>query len=1054
MVFTMVLMLAFSPHDKISASRYAWQGPQRGFLLPSGQYEEFYCNCWFYAPQCANVCKNYNTHYGNVIGSKPRPMQMKAPNFNPNTMRHLGLGASLNNHTVDTMRQNDVYLAYSPTRHLNIETIISNERLGKRTPSAQRQKNVAKKSILPVGVYTEQVLARNTYPEKYPRFSIKNNRNTTIENDRRICDFLVWIHLAGSNSTDRRQKALLKGVLNHFFKSNNLREIVCEANREALAKNEKDIYNGLYALTKSPYMHVFSQRTSILVASDNLSGASASPIASRVLYSKKYYTTTITPITTIVTSLDETNSKKSTGDPWVNRKESCTSTMSRADIKQDALVIAGKVQERRSKIENMLNLAHVGDKAAEEMSPLANTRSKYRTTFVWKTITPYITKEVLKYPQTAYYTTTELFTITPLTTIFVDDVNGDLGYKVSEPYISSNYISGYGTALAQNYIAAGDTFSNPYERETLATQAELPYVKKYRNINIDLNNQGEFIQKAAIEQPKRQKNIDAIIESYKSDGRPGLPVVEHNRIGSVALPAHELQKNNGTGKDASQPSSVTIKSVIESASSLKDIQSLYLDSSLMQKLSTIGSIQGEAITHSSLLQLLSLTQPASMGVKSTMDEGSLHDITTDTSTTTLVVTTTIILDLEKILEGQARSIIHREKMLDKGEGQNGSHVHDDDSVDVSKGTKADDNGSVGEKKEDTETESTYSKKQTTMSLEHTIHDVCEKSKSLNIALTTTGTLEHTKYSKDAIICTSVSQIPDTSLSTENMTSTITIKGKNSVDGRNDAGLNNQKDDIQKKAVTEIFTILTEGEGHSRCTELTTSYLGTKNKEERTAYMHSSKHVPYFTKELTSQESELMSQHTHLMDIPLVSAIVHEINAVNLSKTTDVTTTTTTYCAEYALASILERKPGKNLGKQIPEQHVYKSRGDDFVIKNAQAASSVTDKYSPSILLTIKDMISNGAGDSIFTRHTVKSVASEQINVIDVAQKSDVYTRLDSNSSGVLKSESRGDNNTSCIFSSKMYLSEASMNKTVSTFPIVKKVAIDDNFGVEIKVEPI
>lgn len=1029
-VFRMLLIFASCCYYRTYAGQRTWQGSQRDFLLPNGQYEELYCNCWYYTPWCANVCKNYITLYG-PMGRSLRPVHMKTLAFNPSTTHYQGPGAILDSYAAYTAHQADVYPGHFPMRYLNTETNISSELLGKRISSAQGPRKIANKSYQPMEM--EVGSAQNRSPMSVLQvFSGKNSRNTNAESNRRMCELLVWIHQAGANSTDRRQRALLKGILNHFFRSNNLTEIVCEA-RPSLASKKSSAYKSLYTITKEQYVDVFLRRTDVHVASSSALDVLVSQIPSRVLYSKTYYTTTITPITTIFTSLDEIDTEKGACDPIVNKQTSLISTMSKADIKQDALIVAGKVHERRSKIENILSSVQKKSEFVCGTGSGAETGSKYRTTFVWKTITPYTTKEVLKYPKTAYYTTTEIFTITPLTTIYVEDESIGAGCRDNGVYTGPGF-------------TPADDINNYYEKKCLATQEDIPRVMKHNSRNSDITSQEMHTRSNTLKVSKGYDSTDKIreLEKYKSAEISISPIIVHSKAISVDVLDKELQteKSSNTEKDTLPPSSINIKNVLDPVS-VRSIISLHSDSSSEPK-STVGSIQNES-TRSSLLATQYSMQSASNKSEHATGNKSPLNVNTDISTTTVLITTTVIVNLEKVLEEQISGIVHRKNMLYKKKEQNVDNDHEETTY-------------LNKSDEDGNKDTTERNKREYEALKQKDAKTRDNINHRKDKYTRTGTDQltisppgHIEANKDTAVYTSVLQVFNAGFSSENVIPTVDTIHRNTTSVDANVESSAEKNATRKKTITKVFTILTEGESHRNgSTGLTASYTLTKNEKGDTAYAQASRSLPNLERQVSSQTREHMLYRTHLMDIPLVSAIVDEINAANSTRIVIVTRTKTD-CTEYRSASAWENPHVVDLNTKTQEQRIYRDRGD-AISTNIVEVQSVTSKDKKNTLLTIRNMVSNSM---VFLGSATKEIPSNKSSAVDAVQKSSIHTRLGSISSVSLMGETGiGDSTDHSSYLMTHYLKSDAESKTLSTFPIVKKVDIDDNFGVEIKVEPV
>ncbi|KAL0265848.1 UNVERIFIED_CONTAM: hypothetical protein PYX00_011565 [Menopon gallinae] len=914
-------------------------------------------------------------------------------------------------------------VAEAPAR-CQAATLQTWKHLGRRAPSARQPGDTAGKDVSAAGMRGGRVPFRSTSPARPLVSSERSSRNTTVEGDRRMCDFLAWIHLAGANSADRKQRALLKSVLDHFFRANNLTEIVCKESGGPPARGRGGVQGGLYTLTKDPHVDVPPLWPNMRTVPGSPADALPGTGASRVLYSKMYYTTTITPITTILTSLEDSGTGNCAVEPGAKGQEECISTMSKADIKQDALIVAGKVQERRSKIENMLSSAHLEGRCVEGADPAINARPKYRTTFVWKVVTPYITREVLRYPQTAYYTTTELFTVTPLTTVFVDDPGGGAGRRADEPQTGLDLVGSHGSLPTHDYHAVPED-TNLNEREGMAAQYELAHAGKFRNTNTDIGGEDGPFWETASEQSRRQNNTKPAAKLRK--GEEGLLPAVRSGADSVVTTARELQKG----------SAAAIENTQESFSSTNDALSLYSRPSLVLSTSTLKTVQSDGMcTLSSHMQ-----DQAQSASRSAEPDGGSHGTTAYTFTKTLVITTTMILDLERIIEDRARDIVRQAGDTDREEGL----VHGAEPGDSAHTSKASAAGGEMEE-EDAGDKRTSTSSHAAMSVKHATHGAGEAPIPPSICWPTTATSEHRFQSRDVPARISVRQISDTVSAAKNMTSpAITINGKSSLDEKGNTVPESESDDTRKKTVTKMFTMLTEGGSHGSHSGLGAPYTADRSEKGAAADTRPGTSAASIKWGDLSQERAHESPHTHLMDIPLVSAIVREINAANLSKTMGLVTTTTTYCAEDRLARILEGRLGTGTNNQVLVPHTS-GREEDAAAGDAQAEPSASERRGPGGPPTIEDMVSS---ESASVSRALRNAVSAQISAVSVEHGRGSRTGQGSDFSGPLT--------VSCSASfapSPRTGQAAATSRTVSAFPIIKKVAIDDNFGVEIKVEPV
>lgn len=260
----------------------------------------------------------------------------------------------------------------------------------------------------------------------------------------------------------------------------------------------------------------------------------------------------------------------------------------------------------------------------------------------------------------------------------------------------------------------------------------------------------------------------------------------------------------------------------------------------------------------------------------------------------------------------------------------------------------------------------------------------------------------------------------------------------------------QKSSTRKKTVTKVFTILTEGESHSSgATGLEPPYTVATYKNGDAANGKGSRTLLHIEKEPGFQTRGHMSHRTHLMDIPLVSAIVHEISAANRCRTVSVTTTKTE-CAEDRLAGVLEKPSAQGLKTRTQEQLL--SSGGSTPIPSTQAVQTVTGKDEKGALPTIREMVSSS---TVFVKSAFKETLPDKGSSADAVQKSGIHTSLDSDSPAILRRGVNANGSTGRPPSPVThYFKGNAESKAEPTFPIVKKVDIDEDLGVEIKVEPV
>lgn len=570
-----------------------------------------YCDCNFYTFECRDICKNYNSYYNYGTNSGPNIRHLVGPNPSSSILDTKKSGRSTPIHNMQVGHVPGRYLVQNPkplpgltdnkfpnSRHklLDIDRNEPFHNTLKSQKTSESSKNKALRAAVPLKVAGMPVIATGRKKE--------------------ICDFLQWIKRRERvmKSKDYEQRRLLKSVLSHFFKYNNLKKVVCNIENEVLGSSQRADLSGV---SKEHVMVPGSQqepRYNIDIAENAKSILPSNQ--SNVLQHQGQHVDNVLRLR-IDPKIPVHDVKSAT------TKEKITlngNKGSGAYKNQRLLVLEDGLGNRDS-------TKHAMKKKQDK--PAYRRKVRFYTSFAWKTFTPYITKEVLVYPATSYYTTTEVFTMTPLITLPDNDMlrtissNPDL-----EDYLKN--IKSIDMRLEKKNIPKKEKLEHVRMRH-LQTEDEDSFSKgagtkhgKKKAIDEDKTSEthgSAFIKKAVSDHVSddnmEDKDIRASINSYrgpqhvsnktsevpKRHGSISVDFLSEPKTSSVAFSMSsttKIKENDGTKSKGERLSSSETTSVHESQSSTKDMisstKTAYLDGIRNLKTISVTSVLTKTIT--------------------------------------------------------------------------------------------------------------------------------------------------------------------------------------------------------------------------------------------------------------------------------------------------------------------------------------------------------------------------------------------------------------------------------------------------------------------------
>lgn len=344
--------------------------------LPQQHQPEAQCDCRFYTPQCANTCEAYYQNYARTIPRCETDSGHPNPNIRATPPQQHPQGSSMGT----TQPQNEQIFPVKKCVPATVPMSVVRTSAPLPRPATQSSTQPRKASVHSIDAKRFSLSSVKEVPGAVQRTMSRNDIPTKGKEE--VCKFLIWLSKleAGLQGDNREQRDLLRRIFAHFFKSNHLEKVVCQIQDDGLqdGSNTGD--------DATPKTYTFT------------SSMGKAPLVSVVHPSP--------------------NAKRKGPDGLIGAPPQLPY---HANSKQDTLVMAQKIDKNKAKVEKLLSSETQKATPVKSASSTWRERLKYRTSFVWETLTPYITTEVLQYPKTAYYTTTQIFTITPLTTVTISD---------------------------------------------------------------------------------------------------------------------------------------------------------------------------------------------------------------------------------------------------------------------------------------------------------------------------------------------------------------------------------------------------------------------------------------------------------------------------------------------------------------------------------------------------------------------------------------------------------------------------------------------------------